>query len=78
MFGEASVPKIFKGEKLYVTVNNVKANVDLSTLVSMQYTIMLFSKQKSGLLDVRNKCKRYVRSAMLLRVTLQNYTSFLL
>lgn len=35
MFGEASVPKIFKGEKLYVTVNNVKANIDLSNLVSM-------------------------------------------
>ncbi|KAK3881838.1 hypothetical protein Pcinc_013744 [Petrolisthes cinctipes] len=32
MFGEASVPKIFKGEKLYITVSNVKANIDLSTL----------------------------------------------
>ncbi len=34
MFGEDSVPKIFKGEKLYVAVNNVKANVDLVSLVS--------------------------------------------
>ncbi|KAK0085345.1 hypothetical protein PV325_005386 [Microctonus aethiopoides] len=32
MFGEDSVPKIFKGEKLYVTVDNKKAHIDLSTL----------------------------------------------
>lgn len=32
MFGEESVPKLFKGENLYVTVNNVKANIDLSTM----------------------------------------------
>ncbi|KAG7155877.1 Cleavage and polyadenylation specificity factor subunit 3-like [Homarus americanus] len=32
MFGEDSVPKIFKGEKLYVDVNNIKANIDLSSL----------------------------------------------
>ncbi|CAL4121651.1 unnamed protein product, partial [Meganyctiphanes norvegica] len=32
MFGEESVPKLFKGEKLYVTVNNVKANIDLATM----------------------------------------------
>ncbi|XP_050730774.1 cleavage and polyadenylation specificity factor subunit 3-like [Eriocheir sinensis] len=29
MFGEDSVPKIFKGEKLYVAVNSVRAYVDL-------------------------------------------------
>lgn len=33
MFGEDSVPKIFKGEKLYVTVNDKKADIDLSNLV---------------------------------------------
>ncbi|KAK0082895.1 hypothetical protein PV326_006954, partial [Microctonus aethiopoides] len=32
MFGEDSVPKIFKGENLYVTVDNKKAHIDLSTL----------------------------------------------
>lgn len=34
MFGEESVPKIFKGEKLYVTVDGKKANIDLLNLVS--------------------------------------------
>lgn len=34
MFGEDSVPKIFKGEKLYVTVDGKKANIDLLNLVS--------------------------------------------
>jgi cleavage and polyadenylation specificity factor subunit 3 len=34
MFGEQSVPKIFKGEKLYVTVDGKKANIDLVDLVS--------------------------------------------
>ncbi|KAK9878570.1 hypothetical protein WA026_022640 [Henosepilachna vigintioctopunctata] len=32
MFGEDSVPKIFKGEKLYVSVNDKKADIDLSNL----------------------------------------------
>jgi len=32
MFGEESVPKLFKGEKLYVTINNIKANIDLATM----------------------------------------------
>ncbi|GLH01328.1 hypothetical protein R5R35_007001 [Gryllus longicercus] len=32
MFGEESVPKIFKGEKLYVTVDGKKANIDLLNL----------------------------------------------
>ncbi|XP_044745051.1 cleavage and polyadenylation specificity factor 73 [Coccinella septempunctata] len=32
MFGEDSVPKIFKGEKLYVAVNDRRADIDLSTL----------------------------------------------
>ncbi|XP_049828372.1 cleavage and polyadenylation specificity factor 73 isoform X2 [Schistocerca gregaria] len=32
MFGEDSVPKIFKGEKLYVTVDGRKANIDLVNL----------------------------------------------
>lgn len=34
MFGEDSVPKIFKGEKLYVTVNDKRADIDLTNLVS--------------------------------------------
>lgn len=33
MFGEDSVPKMFKGEKLYVSVNDTKADIDLSNLV---------------------------------------------
>ncbi|KAL3285800.1 hypothetical protein HHI36_000323 [Cryptolaemus montrouzieri] len=32
MFGEDSVPKIFKGEKLYVSINDKKADIDLSNL----------------------------------------------
>jgi len=32
MFGEESVPKIFQGDKLYVSVDNKKANIDLVTL----------------------------------------------
>ena len=35
MFGEDSVPKIFKGEKLYVTVDGKKANIDLLNLVCL-------------------------------------------
>lgn len=35
MFGEDSVPKMFKGEKLYVTVNDTRADIDLSNLVSI-------------------------------------------
>jgi len=41
MFGEDSVPKIFKGEKLYVTVDSKKANIDLLNLVSSQLLYML-------------------------------------
>lgn len=33
MFGEDSVPKMFKGEKFYVCVNDTKADIDLSSLV---------------------------------------------
>lgn len=33
MFGEDSVPKIFKGEKLHVTVDGKKADIDLELLV---------------------------------------------
>ncbi|XP_066245733.1 cleavage and polyadenylation specificity factor 73 [Euwallacea similis] len=32
MFGEDSVPKIFKGEKLYVSVNDKRADIDLANL----------------------------------------------
>jgi len=41
MFGEDSVPKIFKGEKLYVTVDGKKANIDLLNLVSAQLVYVL-------------------------------------
>lgn len=42
MFGEDSVPKIFKGEKLYVSVDGKKANIDLLNLVSGFYWRWLF------------------------------------
>ncbi|KAL7640374.1 UNVERIFIED_CONTAM: hypothetical protein RMT77_008647 [Armadillidium vulgare] len=32
MFGEECVPKIFKGEKLYVVVNEQRANIDISKM----------------------------------------------
>ncbi|XP_044018977.1 cleavage and polyadenylation specificity factor 73-like [Aphidius gifuensis] len=32
MFGEKSVPRIFEGEKLYVTVDDKKAHIDLTSL----------------------------------------------
>lgn len=32
MFGEESVPKIFQGDRIYVSVDNKRANVDLSEL----------------------------------------------
>jgi hypothetical protein len=45
MFGEDSVPKIFKGEKLYVTVDGKKANIDLLNLVSAELMyIMLLTR----------------------------------
>lgn len=47
MFGEDSVPKIFKGEKLYVTVNDKKADIDLSNLVNFlisNYNYIIFKK----------------------------------
>lgn len=45
MFGEDSVPKIFKGEKLYVSVNNVKADIDLSNLVCcVIYKLFMYLK----------------------------------
>jgi cleavage and polyadenylation specificity factor subunit 3 len=43
MFGEDSVPKIFKGEKLYVTVDGKKANIDLLNLVSAELMYVLLS-----------------------------------
>lgn len=33
MFGEESVPKIFRGEKLFVAVDGKKANINLKNLV---------------------------------------------
>lgn len=40
MFGEDSVPKIFKGEKLYVTVNDKRADIDLSNLVRIPASLI--------------------------------------
>lgn len=37
MFGEDSVPKMFKGDKLYVVVNDKRADIDLLNLVSRNY-----------------------------------------
>lgn len=43
MFGEESIPKIFKGEKLYVTVDGKKANIDLLNLVKIKhYYLVVF------------------------------------
>lgn len=33
MFGEDSVPKMFKGDKLHVTVDGKKADIDLLNMV---------------------------------------------
>lgn len=37
MFGEESVPKIFKGERLHVTVDSKKANIDLINMVKYYF-----------------------------------------
>lgn len=37
MFGEESVPKIFKGERLHVTVDSKKANIDLINMVIIYF-----------------------------------------
>ena len=34
MFGDESVPKVFKGDKFVVTVDGKKANIDISALVT--------------------------------------------
>lgn len=39
MFGEESVPKIFRGEKLFVAVDGKKANINLKNLVIYFYII---------------------------------------
>lgn len=55
MFGEDSVPKIFKGEKLYVTVNNKRADIDLSNLVSMSNIKNFFAVCKLINYEIKNK-----------------------
>jgi hypothetical protein len=40
MFGEESVPKIFQGDRIYVSVDNKRANINLSEL---KVTIFLSS-----------------------------------
>ena len=49
MFGEDSVPKIFKGEKLYVTVDGKKANIDLLNLVSISRSKEIFQPNSDNL-----------------------------
>jgi len=53
MFGEDSVPKIFKGEKLYVIVDGKKADIDLDALVR-KYQILnnIFDSFKFSVRDV--------------------------
>lgn len=41
MCGDEAVPKIFKGDKLTITLNNQKVNIDLLNLVSFPPTIVL-------------------------------------
>lgn len=42
MFGEDSVPKMFKGEKLFVVVNDKRADIDLISLVSTVFLNNVF------------------------------------
>lgn len=42
MFGEESVPKIFRGEKLFVAVDGKKANINLKNLVSFFSSIYIY------------------------------------
>ena len=39
MFGDESVPKVFKGDTFVVTVDGKKANIDISALVAYKFTI---------------------------------------
>lgn len=42
MFGEDSVPKMFKGDQLFVTVDGKKADIDLIQLVSFKRNISFY------------------------------------
>lgn len=42
MFGEESVPKIFRGEKLFVAVDGKKANINLKNLVNFVSSINIY------------------------------------
>lgn len=42
MFGEESVPKIFRGEKLFVAVDGKKANINLKNLVIFFSSIYIY------------------------------------
>lgn len=42
MFGEDSVPKMFKGEKLYVTVDGKRADIDLLNMVFINLFLCSF------------------------------------
>lgn len=37
MFGDESVPKVFKGDTFVVTVDGKKANIDISALVAYKF-----------------------------------------
>lgn len=43
MFGEDSVPKLFKGEKLHVTVDGKTAHINLQNLVRLKDNIYVFN-----------------------------------
>jgi cleavage and polyadenylation specificity factor subunit 3 len=58
MFGEDSVPKIFKGEKLYVTVDGKKANIDLLNLVSAILVCVILSMLCDSLCTRLDTCFR--------------------
>lgn len=41
MFGEESVPKMFKGDKLHVTVDNKRADIDLLNMVCTSFFTLI-------------------------------------
>lgn len=49
MFGEDSVPKMFKGDKLFVTVDGKKADIDLLNMVINRFLLYTnFTKKKKS------------------------------
>lgn len=57
MYGEESVPKMFKGDKLHVTVDNKRADIDLLNMV--QYTIdknLFIAKNTKKINKLKKNC----------------------